>query len=318
MKWNVAYRDEIADLFAEAAEHAAMLPAPLGELGQALLIKANPLASGESSNYITFLLPFWMQETIRCPDRLCRDLAVGNVFAMVHYFLLDDVMDAGAGTNRLHVREALALGQLFQCLFQQYYGRHYAMDSPLWDHYRAYTAAWASAVSREGERPADPRNAAQLAAKSALVKLCAAGILLHAGKEAGLREVEEAVDLVLATQQLVDDWADWREDLAEDERCNAFLTLVREQLQLPPEEPLDERKVKQAVYRAYALDRLAEIAAQYGERLKRLPLVPAPLLLFQTQMAGHLRQDAEDAAETTRKLALEGGLFYSMSETVKK
>jgi hypothetical protein len=204
------------------------------------------------------------------------------------------------------------LGQLFQTLFQQRYGSYFPSDSPLWKYYRGYIADWASAVSQEGKLAADPRDFRQLARKSAPVKLCAAGMLLLSGQQVRIAELEEAIDLVLATLQLSDDWKDWRDDLAE-EKGNAFLTLVRERLSLPSGQPLDERTVKQGVYRTDALDKLAEIVLDHSERLKKIAHVPASLIEFQETIALGLRKDADSAEETTMRLAAGGGLSYFLS-----
>jgi hypothetical protein len=219
--------------------------------------------------------------------------------------------------NKVEIRDALVLGQLYHDLFQQRYGRHFAAESPMWKDYRHYIEAWGVAVSQENKQQADPYDPGKLAAKSAPVKLCAAGMLQLSGGRESLPELEMAIDLVLATLQLADDWKDWREDLSE-ESCNAFLTLVRQRISLPPDQPLDERKVKQAIYRAYALDYLADIAEDYGKRLGMIPNVPPSLSAFQLSLTGEIREDARLAEETTTKLASGGSLSYFLSKIPKQ
>lgn len=226
-------------------------------------------------------------------------------------------MDAGESLNKAETRDALVLGQLYNGLFRQRYGRHFAADSPLWQDYRGYIEAWGLAVSQEGKRPADPNDPERLAAKAAPVKLCAAAMLRMSGEEEGLPELETAIDLVLATLQLADDWKDWREDMAE-ESCNAFLALVRRLLTLPPDQALDERKVKQAIYRGNVLDSLADIAEGHGRRIERIPNVPESLAAFQRSLAIGIRQDARLAEETTNGLASGGALSYFLSNTTRK
>lgn len=316
MNLTEAYAKEIEAVFAGAAEEIGRFPAPFDGKGQALLEAANPLRANAGTNLITFLLPFWLKESASADEGLCMDLSVGNVFAMLQFFLLDDVMDEGERLGRAKVTEALVLGQLLQESFRRYYGRRFGTDAPLWPYYREYLAAWASAVSQEGTSPADPRDPSGLAGKSALVKLCAAGMLALAGREDRLPALEEALDLVLATLQLSDDWADWREDLA-DENRNAFLTLAREKLAWPEGQPLDERAVKRAVYQADAVGELAGIVRAYGERLRALEGVPAVLLIFYDKIYEGLRRDAEQAEETVIRLALGGGLSYILSKKEK-
>ncbi|MEK0313379.1 hypothetical protein [Cohnella sp. 56] len=303
---------EIAAIFADAAAGAARYTGTLGESIRSLIVRADPSAQGRASNYIAFLLPTWMGERTEAPAELRRDLAAGNVYAMLHFFLLDDLMDGSdAGLGR---RQALAAGQLLHALFLERYGRHYPPDSPLWEHYRVYLAEWGAAVAEEGIRRADPREARALARKSAPVKLCAAGLLLSSGAPARIAGMEEAVDLALASLQLADDWADWREDLP-DERCNAFLTLVRQDcLKLPEDAPLEERQVLQAIYHKEALDRLASIVSGYGERLAVLPEAAPGLVRFQRSILLGIEQDRQAAKETTDKLASGGGFSYFLSK----
>lgn len=309
MKGIADYESEIEQLFVEAAAQVASFPAPLHEDGLALLAKINPANSDAGTNYITFLLPFWLKEQTASSNVLCMDLAVGNLFAMVHFFLLDDVMDVGARLDKLEARDSLVLGQLFQTLFHERYSRHFSADSLLWVYYRSYIADWALAVSQEGKGLADPYDPGQLARKSAPVKLCAAGLLLLSGQKARIPDLEEAIDLALATLQLSDDWADWRDDLA-DENCSAFLTLVRQRLSLPSEQPLDERRVKQAIFHVNCLNSLADITRDYGERLQAIPNVPAILVAFHGTISEGIRRDANAIEETTNKLASGGSLSH--------
>ncbi|WP_372663339.1 hypothetical protein [Cohnella sp.] len=184
MNLNEDYEKEIKLIFSKAAAETDLFPAPLKEMGLVLLARFNPLQSCEgTSSYISFLLPFWLKEQTASSDVLCRDLAVGNVFAMIHYFLLDDVIDVGAGLNKAEVRDSLVLGQLFHDLFQQYYSIHFTAGSPLWKLYRSYMEDWALAVSQEGKIPADPLDPGQLARKAAPVKLCAAVCSIYCRKK---------------------------------------------------------------------------------------------------------------------------------------
>jgi len=315
-EWLEGYKEEIGQIFAEAAKGLQGMPTPLAAMGIALLDRCNPLSKGEAgTNYICFLLPAWLKEQTGCADELCRDLAIGNAYAMLHFFLLDDAMDANAAAaDRDEKRRALALGQLLNEAFRRRYGKYFSATSPLWERYEVYLAEWASAVSGEGERPAEPSDPKALARKSAPVKLCAAGMLMLSGQEQLLSRMEEGLDLVLASLQLSDDWADWREDLAEGgERRNAFLTLVRRMLAVPPEETLDERTVKRGIYRDGCLRRLYTIAEGYQARLDKLRDVPRTLLIFHADIVSGLRKDAEEAEAFTEKLATEGGLSEILS-----
>jgi len=316
MEWIDRYRDELTAIFEVAARETDGYPPPLDELGRAWVNRLDP-ARGARSNYIGYLLPYWIGEETGVELAVCRGLAAANIHALVHFFLLDDVIDTGPGMAKADIREGLVLGQLFQASFQRGYARHYAPNSPLWSHYQHYLAEWAHAISQEAVTPADPDDPGQLAGKSSPVKLSAAGILLQAGRHEQITELEEAVDLTLATLQLSDDWADWQEDLAAG-NDSAFLLLVRRCLNMERHESLDEQQVKRAIYRHGCLDRLAEIVEGYCARATLLPHAPKMLISFHRALVTGIQGDARAAAERTKQLLTGGGFDYFLSNLSKK
>lgn len=301
------YAEEIERIFAEAGSEIDGLPPGLRELGRTLLARCNPLAGEGGRNAIGYLLPYWVRERTGSPIALCRELAVGNILAMLHYFLLDDAMDGGKGRLAAGLRDSLALGQLLHGRFVRRYARVFPSDSALWEYNDKYTGEWASAVYGEVESPMDPHDPGPLARKAAPAKLCATALLLDAGRTAQIPEMEEAVDLALATLQLSDDWADWREDLPR-QNGNGFLTVVRETLAIPSGEPLGEDAVKRAIYHRQAVDRLAGIAEGFAARLRSIPMAPASLIRFQGDIAQGIRGNALSIENATRSLADLGGL----------
>ncbi|MFC4598231.1 hypothetical protein [Cohnella hongkongensis] len=323
-RWLGRYEGEVARIFEEAADGLLPLPSRLADKGRRMLKRFRPLGAsrdgeGGGTNYICFLLPLWLKEQTGCGDELCRSLAIGNLYAMLHFFLLDDVMDADASADPVETRQALALGQLLHDGFRRRYGRYFPPHSPLWDRYETYLADWAYAVTEEGRQAAEPADASSLARKSAPVKLCAAGMLLLSGGEKKLAQLEASLDLVLATLQLSDDWMDWRDDLAEGgEKRNAFLTLVRRTLEWPPGRALDERTVKRAVYRAGCLRRLAQISQENQAKLTNFGAVPGDLLAFHQDIVSGLEKEALEAEALTESLATEGGLSALLSNLANK
>lgn len=310
------YREEIARIFGIAEREIAELPLAVRDIGKALLSRSNPLTNGGGTNAISFLLPYWIQETTNAPLHVCRDLAVGNLYIMLHYFVLDDAMDGSTGRLAAGLRRSLALGQLLQGMYRERYARYFPSESPLWRYEHHYMREWAAVVSREGEVPADPRDRGQLAGKAAPIKLCAAGLLQWTGREEQIPGMEESVELALAILQLSDDYTDWREDL-DKPVGNAFLTIVREKLELSAEEPLDERAVRQAIYRRGCVSLLADIAEAYVERLRAIPDVPSGLSDFGSKVAHDLSDEAARIDEAIHDLALGGGLSHFLSNLQK-
>jgi len=310
------YRDEIDRVFAEALREIQELPEPMRAVGHSLLSRSHPHRNGGGTNAVCFLLPYWLREASGVPIELCRDMAVGNLYAMLHYFVLDDAMDAGTDRIPAGLRRSLALGQLLSGLFRQRYAKHFSQDSALWAYERVYTEQWACAVNREAAEPVDPHDCAQLAGKAAPVKLCVAGQLIWSGQQERIPEWEQATELALAALQLSDDRSDWREDLAEPNR-NALLTLVRDELALSAGEPLEERTVKRAIFRHGVLDRLAAIAAEYLDRLQSLPNVPHGLAVFQRTIVQTLHKDAQQTRETIHNFAKNGAFSQILMKSDK-
>jgi hypothetical protein len=307
------YDEELALMFGGAAAEMGSFPPHLAEYGRGILERMNPLRGAAKTNSLFGLLPFWLRERWDIPLEVCRDLAVGNIFLTLHFVLLDDAMDKAMAPGSDGARVALSFGQLCQEAFRRRYVRQGADDSLFWEKYRGYVCDWAAYVSREGQgMRSDPRDPGLLASKAAPLKVCAAAVLLAAGCEEELPALEEAVDLALAVLQLADDWADWKDDLAE-ESGSAFLVLVREKLSKPEGEALTEREVKRAIYHFDAVGLLGEIAEGYAERMRGNVSAPDSLTAFAADLAAAIRRDARLAAETTDRLANGGGWSYFLS-----
>jgi len=317
------YQDEIELIFAKAAEGIQTFPTGLRELGLALLERSYP-KSGGGTNAISFLLPYWYGEQIGSARELCRELAVGNLYAMLHFFLLDDAMDGGSvqdgaasrGTAYT-IREGLAVSQLLHGRFLASYQRHFTHDSPFWAYYHDYMEEWAAVVYTEAASPIDPHNPKQLAGKAAPVKLCAAALLIQMGLSERIPVAEQAIELVLAVLQLSDDWSDWSKDLNTEPNCNAFLSLVRDIVALSDEALIDEGMVKRAIYHKQGVEQFAVVAEGYMAELRQLPHVPSALITFQQAMVIGLREDARQIEKSILSLVSEGGFSHFLANSQK-
>ncbi|WNR44550.1 hypothetical protein [Paenibacillus roseipurpureus] len=297
------YRDEIVWIFGEAAAQLQTLPEESKEQALALLGQCYPFdrKDSEGSNMISYLLPYWVGETVGSPIELCRELAVGNVYGMLSFFLLDDVMD-----EKGEIRRSLALSTLLNQRFMEAYHRCFSGDPQLGACYNRYLAEWAEAMYREVDEPMDPRDPGRLARKAAPVKLCAAALLLQAGVAKRIGDMEVAIDLALAVLQLSDDWTDWREDLP-TASCNAFLVLLRENLPLQAGEVLDESMVKRGIYREQALGGLATLACDYANQLSAMKDAPASLQVFTSIITQSLQRKANEIRDHYDSLLNDGG-----------
>ena len=78
--------------------------------------------------------------------------------------------------------------------------------------------------------------------------------------------VSEIVDEVLITLQMVDDWADWREDMAEGNE-NSLLAFIHADLQLTDSDRLSAEQVNNALALQDCLTRFAKQASVRHEKL---------------------------------------------------
>ncbi|OAS16731.1 hypothetical protein [Paenibacillus oryzisoli] len=304
------YSDEIVHIFGKASAQLQTLPEELKEQALALLGKCHPLnrKDNEGPNMISYLLPYWVGETLGSPIELCRELAVGNLYGMLSFFLLDDVMD-----EMRDVRRSLALSTVLNQRFLEAYQWCFSENPQLWGCYNRYLAQWADAMYREEDEPMDPRDPGRLARKAAPVKLCVAALLLQAGQVNKMPHMEKAIDLALAVLQLSDDWADWLEDLP-TASCNAFLVLLRENLQLQVGEVMDESMVKRSIYREMALGGLATLASDYADELTAMKEAPASLQIFASTMAESLQFKANEIKDRYDRLLNDGGFSIYLAE----
>ncbi|RUS49012.1 hypothetical protein [Cohnella sp. AR92] len=315
MKMIERYRSELERIYALAEEEVRTMPAGLDVHARLLLNRSNPLLNGGKANLISYLLPYWVGEKLNAPVESCRDLAVGNLYMMLHFFVLDDAIDDDAGWTDEERRRVIPLGQLLQSLYLRLYLARFGAESPIWAHLRGYMEQWAAAMSREAEERSDPRNYRALAAKAAPIKLCAAALLLEAGLDERIPDMDEAIDLALATLQLADDLSDWRDDLAEPDG-NAFLTLTRELLNASDETVLDTRAVQRAIYHRDGIGRLAGLAEELGEKLVSIEDCPLRLLEYQRSIAQELRTAASDTEEQVNLLLRGDRLASLLSNSV--
>ena len=90
-------------------------------------------------------------------------------------------------------------------------------------------------------------------------------MMLLSGHETRIPQLEEAVDLVLITLQMIDDWQDWEKDLIEGS-YNCLLSMVQSDLHLSDRRPTVE-EIKQAVYVEGCLIRYSKRADVHHDAL---------------------------------------------------
>ncbi|GAC41233.1 hypothetical protein [Paenibacillus popilliae] len=307
MEWFDEYKEDLEVVFAEAARLISSFPDPLQEMGLRYLDKSNSLL-GDSNSYVCNLLPFWLQEATGVERSDCRRLGLAGVFMMLHYCLLDDVMDSSEQSGW---HKPLALGQLFYIEYERVYRQLFPASTPFWNHYNQYTAEWAEAVSMEREHDFFLNDRVRVGHKASPVKLSAIGAAYLGRTEYLLPVIAAAVEMVLVTLQMSDDAEDWEVDLREGS-YNCLLSWIRAMTNRPPGAWLTPDEVRQAITVSDALRGYADIAAENHAQLQRLPVAAPHLLAFHQAIADSLRQEAEYIYEKKNKL-LAGGFSFILS-----
>ncbi|MDG0872081.1 methionine synthase I [Paenibacillus thiaminolyticus] len=311
MKWFDDYKEDLEAIFAEAARLISSFPAPLQEMGLHYLEKSNPLLT-ESSNYVCYLLPFWLQKATEAERSDCRRLGMAGVFMMLHYCLLDDVMDS---PEQRGWHKTLALGHLCYIEYERVYRELFPACSPFWHAFNRYSAEWAEAVSMEQEQDFFLSERIKIAHKASPVKLSGVGAAYLGGTDHLLPDITAAVETVLVTLQMSDDAEDWEKDLREGS-YNCLLSWIRSITDRPSGAPLTPDEVRQAITVSDALQGYAAIASENHARLQRLSVASPHLLAFHQAMAESLRQEAEYIYEERNKL-MSGGFSYILSNLAK-
>jgi hypothetical protein len=213
-------------------------------------------------------LPFWLGEKWDVEHQICQDMAVGNLFLLHCFQSFDFVVDRDRpGTS---TRSQIVLGNLCYLQVVRHYGPYFPADSPFWERMEGYWQEWGESILWEVEKGETRRPFSdaflQLAAhKAAALKICPTGLALLSGQPDLIPNLEQAVDLMHASMQLVDDLKDWREDL-EHHRYNSFLGMLAADQRFVPDQLLKPEDVAAAISDSNILQRYVKTIREYARR----------------------------------------------------
>lgn len=173
-------------------------------------------------------LPFWVGNRLRLSNNICRKMAVGNLFLLHSFQSFDFVIDGDRPDTS--TRSLIILGSLCHLQVMKHYRPYFPSNSIFWERLEAYWQEWAESILWEAKDGASQlpfsENALFLTAhKSAALKMCPTGLALLAEQPDLIPVFEQAIDLMHATMQLIDDLKDWSEDLIHH-RYNSFLGML--------------------------------------------------------------------------------------------
>ncbi|KRE50771.1 hypothetical protein [Paenibacillus sp. Soil724D2] len=309
MNWFLAHEKELADVFAEAEGIISAFPAPLDHLGLAYLATFDGRKEESTKNYICYLLPYWMKDISDLPPESMNKLSLANVFVMLYYFIQDDIMDSAKGEHK----DKLPLANLFHMHFISIYREMFPAASPFWGNYETYIMEWSEAVSNEQQSDYFHHDISKVAKKASPVKNASTGALLLTNQAHLIPVVTAAVEQTLITLQMLDDWADWEEDL-EEGSYNCLLASMRKQLRLSTDSAISPEMVKQQLYVHDFLDFYGQIAITHHEQLLDLQISMTQMINFHDSLVQNIQKVALEIKEN-RKMLASGGFYYFLSKT---
>lgn len=306
MEWYTRYKIQLEQVYKEAESRIAAFPGPLNSIGLAYADKFNPVKHDSGKDYICSLLPFWIKELSGISDSQCERLALANVYGMLYFFIQDDVMDSVPSSKW---KDQLALGNLLLLEMFSVFRELFPSDSSFWSYYHRYVITWADCVMNEDREDYFVNEPIRTAGKAGPVKIASTGALLLTGRDEFIHKLEHAIDLVLMTLQMADDYADWKEDLAEGS-YNGLLAMIA--AGRASGEPLTEKDAENAIYIRGCMKPYVQFAFDNHERLLAMDIGASEILDFHAFLLDHLNQVAE-MIDTNRKQLLKGGFEYFLS-----
>lgn len=311
MNWLTTFEEDMNAVFREAEAILARYPESFNQPALDYLDKFHVLKDDRSKNYICYLLPFWLQELTDVDLTNCRNIAVANVFGMLYYHLVDEVMD----DPNAKVKRNLTLANFIHFEFVHIYNTYFPASSPFWTYFRKYTAEWAEAVTKENQRDFFQENRVQIAHKASPVKLTIIATLMLAHQEDLIPSLEHAVDTVLITIQMLDDWKDWEKDL-EEGSYNSLISTVQLELNIPTNRRPTADEINRGIYVEDVLLRFAEKGNKNHVDLDYIKSSIPHLYHFHESLRLNLEESAQQI-QTERNLLKQGGLHFLLSKIKK-
>lgn len=304
MNWYKPYESRLLTIYDEVKLQISTFPAPLGEAGLRYAEKFNPIDENGGKDYICTLLPFWMQDFTGISDELCNRLVTANIYGMLYFFIQDDVMD---NTEQGDWKSQLALANLLQLGMFRQLRSLFPSDHLFWKHYEQYVSEWAACVMNEKSANYFIHDPLRTAGKAGPVKISAAGALMLANMEDRIEAVEKAIDITLMTLQMLDDWADWREDLVEGS-YNGLIAFIASEASVEGES-LTPSYINDQIILSDCISRYAAIANRNHELLTEHYNCSVPLTDFHAYMTENLNEIAQRIKRNKLK-ALGGGINF--------
>ncbi|WP_422660082.1 class 1 isoprenoid biosynthesis enzyme [Paenibacillus sp. EC2-1] len=312
MEWFKPYEHDLSEVFAICTAKIAEFPPPLNEIGRRYMQKFDVFQEGSAKNYICYLLPFWMKDMTQLSPDIYRTLSTANIFGMLYFFIQDDIMDTHPSDYTAGMwKHQLALANLLHTEFIHTYLNLFPADSPFWNYFKDYIEEWSEGVIHESLDDYFRDNPLLIAKKAAPVKLGSTAALLLGNRPDLIPAASDLMNNVLLTLQMMDDWADYEQDLT-DGSYNCLLSLIKSENNLPRTHLLTTEEAHSAIFLHEILHHYANIASATHQRLLDSCLNTPHVISFHKTLVDELISEASNI-KNGRKMLEHGGLQYYLS-----
>lgn len=306
------FDDSMREVFEICRQKISLYPESIRQTGLDFLEGYDIFSKSSHKNYISYLLPFWLRPHFSIEYADLLTLSASNTFLMLYAILQDDVMDTAPGEYNADI---LPLGNMFFLNFMQCYRSLFSSGSIIWGYLDKYFAQWADSVTSEHKqhwnkmKEFTPSDITMLAGKAAPLKVSCAAACLICSKESDLEPLCSIVDYIFILLQLLDDWADWQEDLSAG-NCTCLLSEVMKYSRIDNLSLLTVSHVTDAVFFGNILDKVFSAVYDLSPSTKNKSSLYLPYLDAFIEILLKNCKDIISAVEAEKTARLKGGFDY--------
>lgn len=263
------YKERVQVIFQKVSQIIEGYPAHYRKHAMNIINHQNPEINGQV-NYISFLLPLWIQEEFELEDDVVDQLVMANLFKVFCAGIQDKVID---GDSSGLYAELLPLSNLFFIEFYTIYQGLFVKDEAFWQALKDYFIDYSVSIGFEKkdlhEKDVDLQTMALelLAKKAAPIKQVIVAACILSKREDEIAALDQWFDKVLISLQLIDDWVDKYKDW-EDGALTPVLKEILIFNQVDTLEALKSSEISRAAYFSQTLGKVKDIVIENTTYLK--------------------------------------------------
>lgn len=313
MEYYDKYISQVKEIFDACKEIVSKYPKAFVADGLKYIDKFSPIEN-KAGNYICYMLPIWLQEPFNLDRKIVNEIAMATVFKMLYFCMQDDIIDGEENEDAIRL---LPLINLFFLEFNQIYQKIFPGDSEFWIYFKRYLQDWAISIDFEKKTKhwqdinLTMEDLSILAKKAAPLKLSACGACILTDNMEYMKSLDQQIDKVLITLQLVDDWVDKYKDLKD----NSITPVLGEIMKFSHVETLDKLEkinINKAAFFSHIPKQIESIMLEKRQEIKELTKIDIPdLILFNEDLIKSMEKIISNI-EFRKKEILKGGFYNSI------